>query len=128
MSDKEEEHEHGPVQTTCNECGAEFEDSFQLIDHVLEDDEEFDTYLLLPNGFRLMLGSMLRFIFKHAENPEQIKLITQSTYVTLFASENGYDLVDELVEDMIVNSELENFDESLKKLLEKDKPNEQSGE
>jgi len=121
-------HEHELPYNTCNECKQEFDDSFQLVDHLLEDDEEFDPYLLLPNGFRLMLGSLLRFMYEHAENPEQIKLITQSTYVTLFASENGYDLVDELVEDMIVKTELENFDESLARLLEKDKPNEQSGE
>ena len=121
-------HEHELPYNTCNECGEKFDDSFQLVDHLLEDDEEFDPYLLLPNGFRLMLGSMLRFMYEHAEKPDQIKLITQSTYVTLFASENGYDLVDKLVEDMIVKSELEDFDESLAKLLEKDKPNEQSGE
>jgi hypothetical protein len=32
----------------------------------------------------------------------------------------GYDMVDELVEDMVVKSELQNFDEELKKLLTKD--------
>ena len=122
------EHEHKLPHNTCNDCGEEFDNSFQLVDHVLEDGEEFDPYLLLPNGFRLMLGSMLRFIYEHAESPEQIKLITQSTYVTLFASENGYDLVDELVEDMIVKSALHDFDKGLEELLEKDKPNEQSGE
>jgi hypothetical protein len=121
-------HEHELPYNICNECNEKFDDSFQLVDHLLEDDEEFDPYLVLPNGFKLMLGSLLRFMYEHADNPEQVKLITQSTYVTLFASENGYDLVDELVEDMIVKSELENFDSSLAKLLEKDKPNEQSGE
>ena len=89
-----------------------------MIDHFLEDDEEFDPYYILPSGFKLMLGSLLRFMFAHAEDPEQIKLISQSTYVTLFASENGYDLVDELVEDTIVKSALVGFDENLTKLLE----------
>jgi hypothetical protein len=32
----------------------------------------------------------------------------------------GYDMVDELVEDMVVKTELQNFDEELKKLLTKD--------
>jgi hypothetical protein len=32
----------------------------------------------------------------------------------------GYDMVDELVEDMVVKSELQNLDEELKKLLTKD--------
>ena len=104
----------------CNECNTEFEDSFELIDHVLEDDEEFDPYYLLPNGFKLHLGSLLRYFFAHADNPEQIKLLTQSTYVTLFAAENGYDLMDELVEDMVVKSAMQDLDQNLEKLLSKE--------
>ena len=111
----------------CNECNEYFDDSFQLIDHVLEDDEEFDPYYLLPNQFKLHLGSLLRFMYIHAEEPEQIKMITQSTYITLFAAENGYDLVDELVEDMIVKSAVQNLDEDIRKLLSKD-TNEEGGE
>jgi hypothetical protein len=67
-------------------------------------------------------------MYNNADEPEQIKLITQSTYVTLFASENGYDLVDELVEDMIVRSALQNFDEDLEALLKKDIADEEDGE
>lgn len=93
----------------------------------MEDDEEFDPYYILPNGFKLLLGSLLRFMFNHAEEPEQIRLITQSTYVTLFASEMGYDLVDELVEDMVVKSALADFDKDLAKLLDKDPNDNESG-
>jgi hypothetical protein len=110
----------------CNECDTYFDDSFQLIDHVLEDEEEFDPYYLLPNEFKLHLGSLLRFMYIHAEEPEQIRMISQSTYVTLFAAEMGYDLVDELVEDMIVKSALQNLDEDIRKLLSKD-TNEEGG-
>jgi hypothetical protein len=53
-------------------------------------------------------------------------MITQSTYVTLFASENGYDLVDELVEDMIVKSALQDFDRDLQQLLAEE-PNDDEG-
>jgi putative alpha-1,2-mannosidase len=91
-----------------------------LIDHLLEDDEEFDPYYILPNGYKLLLGSLLRFMFNHKDEPDQIELIAQSTYVTLFASEMGYDLVDDLVEDMVVKSALVDFDSELKKLLERD--------
>ena len=117
-----------PPHNYCNDCEIEFEDSFQLIDHTLEDDEEFDPYFILPNGYKLMLGSLLRFLFSHAEDPRQIRHITQSTYVTLFAAENGYDLVDELVEDMIVNSAFQNFDSSLQQLLSEETEDEQGGE
>ena len=110
----------------CNECDTQFDDSFQLIDHLLEDDEEFDPYYFLPNAFKLHLGSLLRFMYIHADEPEQIRMISQSTYVTLFAAENGYDLVDELVEDMIVKSAVQNIDEEIRKLLSKD-TNEEGG-
>lgn len=111
----------------CNECNTEFEDSFQLVDHVLEDDEEFDPYYVLPNGFKLQLGSLLRFFYAHAEDAEQIKMMTQSTYITLFAAENGYDLMEELVEDMVVKSAMQDLDQNIEKLLSKD-TNEEGGE
>jgi len=91
-----------------------------LIDHTLDDDEEFDPYYLLPNGFRLLLGSLLRFMYNHSDEPEQIELITQSTYVTLFAAEMGFDMIDELVEDMVVKSAMQDLDASIEKLLTKD--------
>lgn len=109
-----------PPESYCHECKQQFDNSFELIDHTLEDDEVFDPYYVLPNGFKLLLGSLLRFMYYHRDEPEKIALISQSTYVTLFASEMGYDMVDELVEDMVVKSELQNLDEELKKLLTKD--------
>jgi hypothetical protein len=109
-----------PPESYCHECDTQFDNSFELIDHTLEDDEDFDPYYLLPNGFKLLLGSLLRFMYYHRDEPDKIALISQSTYVTLFASEMGFDMVDELVEDMVVKSELQNFDDELKKLLAKD--------
>ena len=109
-----------PPESYCHECDTQFENSFELIDHTLEEDEDFDPYYVLPNGMKLLLGSLLRFMYNHSEEPEQIELITQSTYVTLFAAEMGFDMIDELVEDMVVKSELQNLDEELRKLLAKD--------
>ena len=108
----------------CHDCSQQFENSFELIDHALEDDEDFDPYYILPNGFKLLLGSLLRFMYNNADEPEKIKLISQSTFVTLFAGEMGYDLIDELVEDMVVKSALQDFDKSLEELLSGDKDEE----
>ena len=55
-----------PPYNFCNECNETFENSFQLIDHTLEEDDEFDPYYLLPNGFKLLLGSLLRFMYNNA--------------------------------------------------------------
>lgn len=121
MSDEIDPHNY------CHDCRLQFEDSFQLVDHYFEEGEEFDPYYILPNGYKLLLGSLLRFMYNNADKPDQIRLITQSTYVTLFASENGYDLVDELVEDMVVKSALVDFDKNLTRLLETDTNDDEGG-
>lgn len=114
-----------PDYRTCYDCGKKFDNAFDLIDHLTEDEEgDFNPYLVLPNGYRLMLGSLLQFIYDNSDDTEHIRHIVQSTYATLFAVENGEDLIEGLIEDMIVKSSLQNFDKSLKQLLsESDKEN-----
>ena len=108
--------DHTP-ERYCHECEQEFEDSFELIDHLLLDDEEFDPYYILPNGMKLMLGTMMRYLYHHADEPARIKNLAQSTYITLFAAEQQYEEVDELIHDMVVSQEMYNLDEELDKLL-----------
>jgi hypothetical protein len=107
-----------PFDFTCDSCGENFDNAFDLIDHVVEDDDEFDPALILPNGIKLMIGSMLRFMYEYADDREQIRQLAQSTYVTLFAAERGMDVVDDLIEDMVVDSEMMKFDATLRALLE----------
>jgi len=105
----------------CPECGERFENVFEATDHLLEDDEEFDPALVLPNGARLMIGSLLRCLFKYANKPDQIKSITQSTYMTLFTAETQPEAIKDIVEEMIIESQMMEIDDEIKKLLEGDK-------
>ena len=102
----------------CPDCGQRFENVFEATDHLLEDGEEFDPALVLPNGARLMIGSLLRCLFKYANKPEQIKSITQSTYMTLFTAETQPEAIKDIVEEMIVESQMMEIDDEIKKLLE----------
>ncbi len=102
----------------CPECGEQFENVFEATDHLLEEDEEFDPALILPNGYRLMIGSLLRCFYRYAEDPDKIKDITQDTYMTLFTVEMEPGTVVEVIEDMIVGSSMAGLDEELKELLE----------
>ena len=102
----------------CPECGEHFENVFDATDHLLEDDDEFDPALILPNGYRLMIGSLLRCLYKYADKPEQIKDITQSTYMTLFSAEVQPSALGSLIEDMVVASQMMELDDDIKKLLE----------
>ena len=102
----------------CPECGEQFDNVFQATDHLLEDDEKFDPSLILPNGARLMIGSLLRCLYKYAERPEQVKVITQSAYMTLFTAETQPEAIKDIVEEMIIKSQMMEIDDEIKQLLE----------
>ena len=102
----------------CPECGEQFENVFEATDHLLEEDEEFDPALILPNGYRLMIGSLLRCFYRYADDPDKIKDVAQDTYMTLFTVEMEPSTVVEVIEDMIVGSSMAEIDEELKQLLE----------
>lgn len=105
----------------CPECGQHFEDVFEAVDHLLEEDEEFDPALILPNGYRLMIGSMLRSIFDNADDSSKVKKIVEDTYMTLFMVEVSPESIGKIVQDIIVNESMEDIDDELKRLLENGK-------
>ena len=105
----------------CPECGEHFNNVFEATDHLLEDDDEFDPALVLPNGAKLMIGSLLRCLYKYADKPDQIKTITQSTYMTLFTAETQPEAIKDIVEEMIIESQMMEIDNELKQLLEEGK-------
>ena len=73
----------------CDLCGEHFDNIFEAVDHLLEESTEpFDPRMRLPNGYSLMLGSLLRQIFYSADDADLVKNIAEMTYATLFASEN----------------------------------------
>lgn len=102
---------------TCPLCGEHFKDVFEAVEHMLEDDEEFDPALILPGGFRLMVGSLLSAIYEHRNEPETISKITQDAYGTLFLAEASPDMIAGAIEDIIVEDTMEGLDDELKKLF-----------
>lgn len=101
----------------CPECGQKFDNVFEATEHLMEDDEEFDPALILPGGFKLMIGSLLKFMYFNADDEDMIRKITQSTYMTLFAAETQADSLADMVEDMVVSTTMMDLDDELKKLL-----------
>jgi hypothetical protein len=106
----------------CAICGQQFDNIFEATDHLIEDngEEEFNPEIVLPNGYRLLVGSMLRQLFESADNPEEIRTITQLTYGTLYAAETNISLMKKLVEDAIIHEHMSEIDDELKELLEED--------
>lgn len=101
----------------CEICGEMFDNVFESTDHMLEDDEEFDPALILPGGYKLMIGSLLRCLYRYADSPEDIKEITQSTYMTLFRAETEPDSISNVIQDVIISASMAGIDKELKDLL-----------
>lgn len=88
----------------------------------MDDEEEvFDPILKLPNGYSLLLGSLLEELYRNADDPAYIKDVTEMTYATLYAAQTDVTQMKELVEEAIVKQHMIDIDEELQELLEEDK-------
>ena len=110
----------------CSVCGQRFRNIFEATDHLTEEsgEEVFDPALILPNGYKLLVGSLLRLLYDQARSPKQVRDIVQNTYGTLFAAESNPSAMRAFVEEAIVSQHMYNMDEELQQLLEEnDEPN-----
>lgn len=104
----------------CSVCGEHFKDVFEMIDHLVEDggEPEFDPVLVLPNGYKLLVGTLLRLIYDRSNKPSQVREIVSGAYTTLYLAETDQNAMRESVEDVIVTSHMLDIDKEIKKLLE----------
>jgi hypothetical protein len=104
----------------CTVCGVTFSNIFEAVNHLVEDDGEqlFDPSFTLPNGYSLLLGSLLHELYDNAEDPVRIRQITEMTYATLYAGETDPGEMKRLVEEAIVHTYMSSIDVELEELLE----------
>ena len=106
----------------CKICGTQFDNIFDAVNHLMDDEDDvFDPVIKLPNGYALLIGSLLEELYHHADDPAMIKDITEMTYATLYAAQTDVIQMKELVEEAIVKQHMVSIDEELKELLEEDK-------
>jgi len=102
----------------CPICNEEFQNIFEAADHLLEEnEEEFDPKLILPNGYSLMIGSLLRRIYELANYPEDVMKVCESTYGILYAAETNPGAMKNIIQDIVVDQNMANIDEELKNLI-----------
>ena len=103
----------------CAVCGTHFNNIFEMVDHLAEDEEspEFDPALILPNGYKLLVGTLLRIIHENANKPSHVREIVEGAYTTLYLAEKQPHAMRESVNDTIVSNHMRNIDRDLKKLL-----------
>jgi hypothetical protein len=103
----------------CEVCGEHFKDIFELVDHLLEEGEpDFDPALLLPNGYKLLVGTLLRLIHEQSNKPSQVRRITESAFMNLYLAETDQQKMRKNVEDILVEKFMSDLDRELKELLE----------
>lgn len=105
----------------CKICGTEFDNIFDAVHHLTEDDEEvFEPIFSLPSGYALMLGSLLEEFFDNADNPDIVRDIAEITYATLYAAQSDVVKMKDLVQESIINQHMSTIDMELKELLEEE--------
>ena len=105
----------------CEVCGTHFDTVFDMVDHLQEEGElPFDPALLLPNGYKLLVGTLLRLIHEQSNKPSQVRKITESAYMNLYLAETDQKQMRENIEDVLVQQFVSNLDKELKELLEND--------
>jgi len=65
------EFRHGD-KYKCPECGEILDDAFDVVEHMRDDGEEFNPSMIMPGGFRLLLGSLLRGLYDNKDDAEYI--------------------------------------------------------
>ena len=102
-------------------CGTEFDNIFDAVNHLMDDeDSTFEPTLNLPNGYSLLLGSLLEEIYHHADNADVIRKLAETTYATLYMAQYDTGKMKEVVQEAIINEQMADIDEELKELLEGD--------
>jgi hypothetical protein len=109
-------NENGRIPV-CPECGQKFDNVFEAVWHMLEDDEQFDPAYILPGNIRLMLGSLMWSIYKHRNEPEMISELVQDCYATLAMAEFMPEQIPSVINDILVEEAMEDIDDELKRLL-----------
>ena len=103
----------------CEVCGTHFDNIFEMVDHLLEEnEEEFDPALLLPNGYKLLVGTLLRLVYERSNKPSQVREIVSSAYMNLYLAETDQQAMRESVENIIVEKFVLDLDRGLRELLE----------
>ena len=103
----------------CEICGQPFDNVFEATDHMVEDEggDYFDPKFILPGGYQLMIGSLLRTIFESARGNQRVKEIVEHTYATLYAAETNPRKMKKFIEDLIVTTEMVSLEHEIKDFL-----------
>jgi len=105
--------------TRCGWCGDTFDNVFEYVEHFTEG-EDFDPSLILPDGYSLKIGSLLRDIYFATvkKDYKHVKELVQATYHILFVAEMGEPELEDFLQDKEVRLAMLNFDREIRKMLD----------
>lgn len=102
----------------CAVCGTHFKNIFEMVEHLDEEgDTPFDPALILPNGYKLLVGTLLRLIYERSNKPSQVREIVTGAYTTLYLAETDLSAMRDSIEDVMVDKFMKDLDSELRELL-----------
>lgn len=103
----------------CKTCGQQFDNIFEAVAHMSDDENApvFDPKLILPGGYQLLIGTLLKSIYDNAGRNQAVKDIVSHTYATLYAAETSPRRMKRFIEDLIVSEEMSNFEDDIMEFL-----------
>lgn len=89
------------ISKKCPICGEVFHSVFDATDHLLvEGEEKFDPSIILPSGWKIRVGTILRNIHMVAGDAEHVRDLCEQVYGILYLAENEPDGMDDLFNDL----------------------------
>ena len=81
----------------CPICGEVFNSVFDATDHlIVEGEGPFDPSIILPSGWKIRVGSILREMHAVAADPEHVRDLCEQVYGILYLAEYEPDDMDDL--------------------------------
>lgn len=103
----------------CPDCGEKFANIFEEADHMVEDENNiFDPTFELQEGYSLRLGSLLRNLYNYANNPVEIRRLTEETFEVLYFATMFPDRFTRYAKEAFINAAMRGLDYEYKKLVE----------
>lgn len=113
----------------CPECGQHFNNVFEAVDHLLEDGQpRFEVAHRLSDGFRLLLGTLMREMYANAGDPDTIRFVAEQTFMNLYFSHRAPSETKKFRDNVLVERSMKNIEKELYELLSKNPTKDQDGE
>ena len=82
----------------CLLCGQQLHNVFDAVDNVtLYGEDYFNPSIILPSGFKVQIGTLLRSLWRVADDPDQVRDMCESSYGMLWLAETNPQMMESVI-------------------------------